>query len=162
MSAGEEANAKPKKINEKKRGIRDLTTEEKWGVYMSYESIQSYRGVGRIYNMDHSTVKLLIHRINNERPGEVMTKDIFLTTPLAQPTPEHPIIKKLKKDKNEDSVSKKNKKNKKNLFQDNQGILKFLFKYSNRFFILIKNQEMNKMITSYKKAKEMEEIRIII
>jgi len=45
---------------EKKRGIRDLSTDEKWGVYANYAEMQSLRGVGRMYNMDHSTVKLLI------------------------------------------------------------------------------------------------------
>jgi len=45
---------------EKKRGIRDLSTDEKWGVYASYAEMQSLRGVGRMFNMDHSTVKLLI------------------------------------------------------------------------------------------------------
>lgn len=59
--------------------------------------------------MDHSTVKLLIHRINNERPGEAMTKELFLTTSLAQPASEHPIVKKLKKEKSDINLLKKKK-----------------------------------------------------
>lgn len=62
----------------KKRGIRDLSTDEKWAVYTGYEELQSFRGVGRMFNMDHSTVKLLIHRINAEQPDQVMTKELFL------------------------------------------------------------------------------------
>ena len=73
-----------------------------------------------MYNMDHSTVKLLIQRINNERPGETMTKELFLQTSLAQPAFEQPIVKKNKKElKNEEiQMSKKEKKLKKNVYGD--------------------------------------------
>ncbi|KAL4482285.1 hypothetical protein ABPG72_018066 [Tetrahymena utriculariae] len=90
---------KEKSVNEKKRGIRDLTTEEKWNVFQQYDNLKSYRGVGRIFNMDHSTVKLLVNRIQNERPNEVITKEIFLQSQIAQLSSENSVSKKLKKEK---------------------------------------------------------------
>ena len=55
--------------------------------------------MGREFNMDHSTVKLLLLRIRNEQPpGELITKEMFLQGNLAKQGHGPVITKKHKKE----------------------------------------------------------------